>query len=88
MFLSENLEHSVLPMSEPDTTRFALTIWFNHTYKPPTLPPSDTIFVGIPCYRDPELIPTLHSLITNSSLPLRIGIFLQVSMISEGEKII
>ena len=47
------------------------------------------IFVGIPCYRDDEIIPTLNSLILNCDDPskLRIGLFLQVDA-NEDSKII
>ena len=39
IFLSENLQHSVRPLNNQSPTnhinRFALTLWFNHTYKSP-----------------------------------------------------
>ena len=61
-----------------EDSRIALTIWFNHTYKKPIKEEKDKIFIGIPCYRDREVIPTIRSLITSSSNPesLIFGIFL------------
>jgi hypothetical protein len=90
LFMSEQIEHSVQPMlnnSEVDLSRIALTIWFSHTYSPPILKSSDLIFVGIPCYRDPEIIPTIISIIENCFAPenLRFGIFIQLSLKSEGD---
>ena len=94
IFASDVLEHSVQPLQNPSSAgtlnRFALTIWFQHIVKKPALtetkaltaPKQNLIFAAIPCYRDPELIPTLRSLITSSADPgkLRIGIYLQIDL--------
>jgi hypothetical protein len=89
-FLSEKLEHQVLPLVNPykdkPVERYAMTIWFSHIFNPASpeaisdIERDNTIFVSIPCYRDSELIPTLESIVTQSNRPdlLFIGIFLQV----------
>lgn len=85
MFKSENLLHEVMPVE--GYQRFAVTTWFSHVVEKPSnadkeiLDPNGLIFVGIPAYRDPELEPTVRSLIEEAKHPekLRIGIFIQAS---------
>lgn len=91
IFLSEELEHQVMPIFNPNDKnykRFALTIWFNaisnlklDPVKMNKVSKDDgKIFVGIPCYRDKELLKTLKSIIMGSKKPERLvfGVFLQV----------
>jgi len=74
IFLSETLEHQVLPIDATsmknntyqEVSRFALTMWFNHIV-PQEQNNEKIIFVGIPCYRDNELLPTLKSIIEQAN---------------------
>ena len=68
IFRSEAIEHEVRPTLGYD--RYAVTVWFNQIVQkahnvPLELPMSDdySIFVGIPSYRDSQLIHTVKSLV-------------------------
>jgi hypothetical protein len=84
LFKSECIEHEVRPTR--NYQRFALTTWFHqtiHLLQEPTLVESvkelkETIFIGIPAYRDPEVASTVKELIekADNKLNLRIRIFL------------
>ena len=57
VFRSDQIEHEVRPTS--GYQRFALTTWCRHVYKEEETKKEelssddDTIFIGIPAYRDP-----------------------------------
>jgi predicted 2-oxoglutarate/Fe(II)-dependent dioxygenase YbiX len=57
IFSSEKVEHEVKPTV--GYSRFALTTWYRHIHKEREkikLPDKEeSIFIGIPAYRDPEL---------------------------------
>jgi len=67
IFKSEVVEHEVRPTSGFD--RYAVTVWFNQVCNrpariPQTIPENYSIFVGIPAYRDSELVATVTSLVS------------------------
>ena len=87
IFKSEAVEHEVRPTLGYD--RYAVTVWFNQIIRKPIQPElignlpqiSDeySIFVGIPSYRDLQLVvETIRSLVSKAEEPrkLRIVIFL------------
>jgi len=59
IFLSEKVEHEVKPTKGYE--RYALTTWYRHTHTVEEKKSenfnatNETIFIGIPAYRDPEL---------------------------------
>jgi hypothetical protein len=68
IFLSEKVEHEVKPTKGYE--RYALTKWYRHIHKAEDqksdteqVSTDDTIFIGIPAYRDPELPLTIANLI-------------------------
>lgn len=85
IFKSEAVEHEVRPTLGYD--RYAVTVWFNQIIRKPIQPElignlpqiSDeySIFVGIPSYRDLQLVETIRSLVSKAKEPkkLRIVIF-------------
>ena len=90
IFKSEKIEHEVKPTLGYE--RFAVTVWFNHVVQqatsiPKTVDTQPTIFVGIPAYRDSQLIYTLQSLVSEAEKPnmLRIAVFIQHNMESEDD---
>ena len=70
IFKSEVLEHEVRPTLGYD--RYAVTVWFNQLVSKPvhkveqiqSISEDYSIFVGIPSYRDSQLVETVRSLIT------------------------
>ena len=89
LFLSDVLAHQVLPLKNPTEDRierFALTIWFNHV-KEDRKGDEGKVFVGIPCYRDEEIVPTVMSLVSRADQPQRlvIGILLQIDFICQSD---
>ena len=94
IFKSEVLEHEVRPTLGYD--RYAVTVWFNQLVRKPSqqvaaiqlIPEDYSIFVGIPSYRDSQLVETVKSLISQAQHPdkLRIVIFLQHDMTSAGDQ--
>lgn len=94
IFKSEILEHEVRPTLGYD--RFAVTVWFNQLVRKPeastratsSIPDDFSIFVGIPSYRDPELVETIKSLVQQAQHPdrLRIVIFLQHNLEVEKDQ--
>ena len=90
IFKSEKIEHEVKPTLGYE--RFAVTVWFNQVVQqatsiPKTVDTQPTIFVGIPAYRDSQLIYTLQSLVSEAEKPnmLRIAVFIQHNMESEDD---
>ena len=66
IFKAESVEHEVRPTLGYD--RYAVTVWFNQICQlpakvPESIPDNYSIFVGIPSYRDSEIVSTVKSLL-------------------------
>jgi hypothetical protein len=92
IFLSEKIEHEVKPTKGYE--RFALTTWYRHTHKVEERKvehektSDETIFIGIPAYRDPELPLTLNNMIETADKPdlLHFGICFQYDLDDKSEE--
>jgi hypothetical protein len=72
IFKSEIVEHEVKPTKGYE--RYALTSWYRHIHraeekKSYNQQKDETIFIGIPSYRDPELPETVANIIETADNP-------------------
>jgi hypothetical protein len=92
IFQSEKVEHEVRP--NKGYQRFAVTSWYRHTHRVEERKvqlierSEETIFIGIPAYRDPELPQTVLNIIETADRPdlLHFGICFQYDLEDKSEE--